>query len=143
MLNNSNPIFLVDDDTFHLEIMKQLLDDEGIQNVKTYESGIQCLNALYLNPDIIFLDHQMDEYTGYETLRKIKRHNPNIFVVIVSAQEDIDTAVSTLKHGAFDYIKKDSNLDKNIKAALIKIREVKTMLRRNKPSLFQRIISAF
>lgn len=130
-------IFVVDDDVFHLEIMKQLLSDEGLDQVTTFTSGVECLKRIHLNPDIIFLDHQMDVYNGFETLRKIKRYNPNIYIVMVSAQEDIDTAVATLKYGAFDYIKKDDQMPTNIKAVINKVDEVKKVLRARKPSILK------
>lgn len=139
MQNNFNSIFLVDDDRFHLEMMKQFLSNEGIENIETFESGVDCLDAIHKNPDIVFVDHQMDVYTGFETLRKIKRYNPNIFVVMVSAQEDIDTAVSALKHGAFDYIRKNDNLELNIKNVIVKIKEVKELLQERKPTLMKKI----
>ena len=136
---NFKSIFVVDDDRFHLEIMKQILSEAGIENIRCFESGVECLNEIHLNPEVIFLDHQMDVYSGFETLRKIKRYNPNIFIVMVSAQEDIDTAVTTLKHGAFDYIKKDHNLDQNIKSVLFKIEDIKELLKARKPSLLKSI----
>jgi len=91
-------------------------------------------------PKIVFLDHQMDVYSGYETLRKIKRHNPNIFVVMISAQEEIQTAVNSLKHGAFDYIQKDEHLEEKVNAVLQKIAEVKELLAARKPSLIKSIL---
>ncbi len=136
---NFKSIFIVDDDRFHLEIMKQLLSDTGVENIMCFESGVDCLNAIHQNPDVIFLDHQMDVYSGFETLRKIKRYNPNVFIVMVSAQEDINTAVATLKHGAFDYIRKDGKLGENIKAVLLKIEEIKDLLKERKPSLLKTI----
>jgi DNA-binding NtrC family response regulator len=139
MQNNFKSVFVVDDDRFHLEIMKQFLSLEGIEYITCFESGVECLNQIHQNPDIIFLDHQMDIYNGYDTLRKIKRFNPNIFVVMVSAQEDIDTAVATLKHGAFDYIRKDDKMEKNIKMILYKIDEIKELLKERKTSIFKSI----
>jgi DNA-binding NtrC family response regulator len=141
MQHNCKSVFVVDDDRFHLEIMKELLAQNGIAQITCFESGVDCLNAIQENPDIIFLDHQMDVYTGFETLRKIKRYNPNQFIVMVSAQEDIDTAVAILKHGAFDYIKKDAKLGENINAVLIKIEEIKELLKKRKPSLLKTIFN--
>jgi DNA-binding NtrC family response regulator len=132
-------IFVVDDDRFHLEIMRQVLSEQGIEEITCLESGVDCLNEIHHNPDVILLDHQMDVYSGFETLRKIKRHNPNIFVVMVSAQEDIDTAVDTLKHGAFDYIQKDERLEENIKSTLSSMEQVRELLRARKPSLLKSI----
>ena len=137
MHHNFKSVFVVDDDQFHLEIMKQILFDEGIENIKCFQSGIDCLEAIHQNPDIVFLDHQMDIYNGYVTLRKIKRYNPNIFVVMVSAQEDIETAVDTLKHGSFDYIKKNENMESNIRNVLVKVEQVRELLRERKTSLLK------
>ncbi len=81
----------------------------------------------------------MDVYTGYETLRKIKRYNPNFFVVMVSAQEDIDSAVETLKHGAFDYIRKNENLELKVKEVLKKITEIREVMNAEKPSFIKSI----
>lgn len=139
MTHNFKKIFIVDDDPFHLEISKQILSEEGLDQTSCFESGVTCLNEIHQNPDIVFLDHQMEEYSGFETLTKIKRHNPNIFVVMVSGQKDIQTAVDSLKHGAFDYIKKDDNLEDNIKSVLHKIEQVREMLKLRKPSLLKSI----
>jgi DNA-binding NtrC family response regulator len=133
-------IFVIDDDRFHLEIMRQLLSEQGIEKVSCLESGVDCLNELHQNPDVVFLDHHMDVYSGFETLRKIKRYNPNIFVVMVSAQEDIDTAVAALKFGAFDYIRKNERLEENIKSTLSGIGQVRDLLKARKPSFFKSIL---
>jgi polysaccharide export outer membrane protein len=58
---------------------------------------------------------------------------------MVSAQEDIDTAVETLKHGAFDYIKKNENLEENVKSVLKKISELSELLNKKKPSFLKSI----
>jgi len=141
MATLSKKVFVVDDDRFHLELMEQLLINQGIQDVVLFENGMDCLMEIHQEPTIIFLDHQMDVYSGYETLRKIKRHNPNIFVVMVSAQEEIQTAVNTLKHGAFDYLQKDMKLADNVVSVLQRIEEVKEILKARKPSIFKSIVS--
>lgn len=140
MQHQFNSVFVVDDDRFHLEIMKQFLSQEGVSKITCFESGINCLNQIHENPDVIFLDHQMDVLTGFETLRKIKRYDPNMFIVMVSAQEDIDTAVGTLKHGAFDYIKKDGRLGENVKNVLRKIEEMREVLRDRKPTVLKTLL---
>jgi DNA-binding NtrC family response regulator len=143
MKTNIKKIFIVDDDIFYLEITKQILCEDFIDDIYSFESGIDCLNDIHQNPDVVFLDYQMDEYSGFETLQKIKRYNSNIFVVMVSAQEEIQNAVETLKHGAFDYIRKDEHLEKNIKGVLIKIIEVKELLKSRKPSFLKSIFKYF
>jgi len=137
----SKKIFVVDDDPFHLELMQQILQSKGVEEIIRYESGIDCLQEIHQNPYIVFLDHQMDVYSGYETLRKIKRHNPNIFVVMVSAQEEIQTAVDTLKFGAFDYLQKDNHLEEKVGIVLQRIEEVKELLKARKPSVLKSILN--
>jgi len=70
-------------------------------------------------------------------LKKIKRFNPNIYVVMVSSQEEIKTVVDTLKHGAFDYIQKNELEEKSVKQVLHKIIEVRDHLKRTKPSFLR------
>ena len=120
-------------------MMTHILEREGFQNIVSFSNGVNCLEQIHLNPEIIFLDYQMDVYTGYETLRKIKRYNPNFFVVMVSAQEDIDSAVETLKHGAFDYIRKNENLELKVKEVLRKITEIREVMNAEKPSFIKSI----
>lgn len=131
-------IFVVDDDPFYLNLFKFQLDKLGYGKVTTYESGVDCLQYLQEKPDVIFLDHNMDIYTGYEVLKKIKRYDPNIYVVMISAQEEIKTAVNALKHGAFDYIQKGDDEIHKIKTVLSKIHDVKDQLERTKPSVFRK-----
>jgi len=55
---------------------------------------------------VIFLDHGMDYLTGLEVLKKIKAYDHNIFVVFLSGQANIMTAVKALKLGAIEFIAK-------------------------------------
>ncbi|WP_234369087.1 response regulator [Brumimicrobium mesophilum] len=128
----NNKIFAVDDDLFHLGAMKQILNSNGDEEIVTFENGVECLLEIHQNPKIVFLDHQMGIYTGFETLKKIKRHNPNIFVVMVSAQEEMQTAIDALKYGAFDYLQKDENLEQKVLEVMQKINEVEQVLKKKK-----------
>lgn len=140
MNKQETKIFVVDDDLFQVEIMKQILKKLDFQDIQTFDSGESCLEQIHQNPNIIFLDHQMDGYTGDETLQKVKRFNPNIFVIMVTGQENIETAVKTLKHGAFDYIQKNDNLQENVIKVIDKVEIVSEMLRENKTSLLKKIL---
>ncbi len=124
--NTSVKIFLVDDDLFSLSMYEQHLRNLGYTNINCFSSGNDCVNALVLQPDIIFLDHDMEGMNGVETLRKIKRFSTNIFVVFVSGQEKIAAAVNSLKYGAFDYIMKghdEKGLMEGVLQKIFKVRE--------------------
>jgi polysaccharide export outer membrane protein len=135
-------IFLVDDDPFCISLYEQHLLNLGYSNVKTFSNGTDCLNSIIQEPDVIFLDHGMDILDGVEILKKVKRFNPNIFVVFVSGQEDVQVAVNALKYGAFDYIVKGLNEEKRIVEVLHKIKEVKALMEENNSGFLKKIFSS-
>jgi DNA-binding NtrC family response regulator len=97
-------IFLVDDDPFFLNICEKYLINLGFSKISKFESSTVFLNNLHQQPDLILLDYSMDSLNGIETLKKIKRFNPDSLVIFISGQENIDIAVNALKYGAFDYL---------------------------------------
>jgi len=130
---NNMRIFLVDDDSFCINIYKQHLYNLGYNNVSSFENGADCLNSLSFNPDVIFLDHGMDSLTGLEVLKKIKIYNRNIFVVFLSGEANLLTAVKALKLGAIKFIAKGFYDLQNIEKILNIIKQV-TMTKRKKLS---------
>ena len=134
-------VFIVDDDQFTLGVYDQHLKNLGIGNVSTFSNGMACIDSLDQNPDIVFLDFNMEEMDGKDVLLKIKRVNPNIFVVMVSGQDEIDNAVDLLKYGAFDYLVKGKDEMEKMRKVIAKIIEFKDELERRRPSLFKRIFS--
>jgi DNA-binding NtrC family response regulator len=104
--------FIVDDDPFCRALYHQHLVNLGFDNNCLFDNGLDCINQLAEQPDIIFLDYDMRPLNGLEVLRRVKRLNPNIHLVIISSQKDIQVAINALKYGAFDYIiKGDKELD--------------------------------
>ena len=130
-------IFLVDDDLFYLNTLEQHIRNLGYENVENFTDGTECLKNIKEKPDVVFLDYKMDVLTGYEVLKKIKRFNPDIYIVMLSAQPAIKPAVDSLKLGAFDYIQKGNSEQKNIKLVLERILEVKELLKRSKSNFFK------
>lgn len=135
--------FIVDDDIFCANMHDQFLTSMGYNDITYYNNGTDCLSNLDRKPDIIFLDHNMEDLTGFEVLKKIKRYNPNIYVVMVSGQENIITAVNALKYGAFDYIIKDNTVCNKMELIINKIIMVKEELKKSKPTLMKRLLHFF
>lgn len=123
-------IFIVDDDPFCRNIYQQYLISLGYQDLKLFEKGNDCLEQLNQQPEVILLDHDMEGISGIEVLKKIKRIDPNIYVVFLSGQEAIINAVNALKYGAFDYIVKGGNEYECIKNVLDKIEAVKAEMKK-------------
>jgi DNA-binding NtrC family response regulator len=134
-------IFLVDDDPFCLNLYQQYLNSIRYDDITCFNNGPDCLNFLIQQPDIIFLDHGMDNLSGLEVLKKIKRFNPDIYVVFLSGQENIATAVSALKYGAFDYIVKGDEQLENIAKVLGKVSEIKELLKVKRPGLIGKLFT--
>ena len=102
-------VFLVDDCSFSVKLCVRCLSKNGFSNIHIFNSGKELLNNLDGKPDIIFLDYQLNDYTGKELLQKIKAFNPFILVVMISSQSSTDINTDLLNSGAFDYIIKDDN----------------------------------
>jgi DNA-binding NtrC family response regulator len=134
-------IFLVDDDQFSRQLMEFAVRAKGYAQVTAFADGQSCLNALTDEPDVIFLDQMMDDVAGTEVLKAIKRFNPDIYVVFVSGQQEIEVAVESLKFGAFDYITKDEKLTDRIDEVLDKIQRVRELLRGKQRTRWSRLMS--
>lgn len=102
-------IFVVEDDQAYTKFIKYVLGLNPDYEIEFFTTGKECINNLHKNPSIVTLDYSLPDMPGQQVLEQIKNHDPNIVVIIVSAQEKIGTAVELLKSGAFDYITKDQD----------------------------------
>lgn len=107
-------IFVVEDDPAYTKFLKYVLSLNPDFEVETFTSGKECLNNLHKNPAVITLDYSLPDMAGEKVLHEIQNYDPNISVIIVSAQEKIGTAVELLKLGAYDYITKDQETKETI-----------------------------
>ena len=120
-LKKDSKVFIVDDDTFCRELYAQYLKNMGFYDIHLFDSGQECVNNLALRPDIVLLDHTMGEMDGLETLKKVKRFNPDIYIVVISGDETKQTPINALKFGAFDYITKGDRDEEMITRVLNKV----------------------
>jgi len=102
-------IFVVEDDQAYTKFIKYVLALNPDYEIEFFTTGKECINNLHKNPSVITLDYSLPDMPGQQVLEQIKSYDPNIVVIIVSAQEKIGTAVELLKSGAFDYITKDQD----------------------------------
>ncbi len=136
-------IYVVDDDQFTAELYEQRISQLGFSKISKIQSGTECLNRLIDEPRIVFLDYQMGEVNGFEVLKKIKRFNPAIYVVIVSGQEDMKVAIDSLKYGAFDYIIKGETALDRLEEVLARISRYEKSLEESNPTLLDKVRSIF
>jgi DNA-binding NtrC family response regulator len=116
-------IFIVEDDRIFSKMLAHHLSLNPDYQIETFETGKAFLERLHENPDMVSLDYNLPGTNGLEVLKKIKRYNSDLPVVIVSGQQDINAAISIFKMGVYDYITKDENTKDRLWNITIKIRE--------------------
>ena len=104
-------LFLVDDDALFLKSLEIEFLQRGDFAIETFATGELCIERLSHKPDVIILDYLLDgvdksAMNGIETLDKIKAFDPDIPVVMLSAQDKIDVAIDCMHHMAYDYVVK-------------------------------------
>lgn len=119
---NHLKIFVVEDDEWYSEFLVYHLTLNPDFEVKKFKTAKSFLAALHEKPDVITLDYSLPDMNGTDVLKKIKDHDADIQVLIISGQEDVDTAVGLLKQGAYDYIVKNEDARNRILSVVNNIR---------------------
>jgi DNA-binding NtrC family response regulator len=119
-INSHYKIFIVEDNELYAQVLKKQLVNDQFQ-VKVFYNGRDCIANLAEKPDIVTLDYTLPDMTGHQVLKEIQQKLPDTHVIVISAQENINTAIELMKSGAYDYIMKApdtreklSNIIKNI-----------------------------
>lgn len=111
-------IFIVEDDPVYQKLLRYITEMNPDHEVKVFSNGKDCIAHLNENPAVVTLDYTLPDISGAEVLKAIKDNNPETNVIVVSSQEDINTAVDLLKVGAYDYITKDDRTRERLQNAI-------------------------
>jgi len=122
--HQSFKVFIVEDDVWYGSMLQHYLGLNPEYEIKRFESPRDFFAALHENPDVVTLDYSLPDCDGAEVLKKIKEHNPDIRVIVISGQEDVATAINLLKNGAFDYIVKDDDTKDRLWNSILHLREI-------------------
>ena len=96
-------VLVVDDELGPRESLRMLL--KPAYQIQTAENGRTALDLLRrFQPDIVIMDIKMPEMDGLELLRHVKRADPSIEVVMITAYASLETVRHALTHGAFEYL---------------------------------------
>ncbi len=107
-------ILVVDDEQDIRFSLRGILEDEG-HEVDEAESGEEALKYLASQrPDLVLLDIWLTGIDGLEVLEAVGTRHPGLPVIMISGHGNIETAVSAIKKGAFDFIEKPLSLEKVI-----------------------------
>ncbi|MCF8104610.1 MAG: sigma-54 dependent transcriptional regulator [Desulfohalobiaceae bacterium] len=104
-------ILLVDDDAGHRAMLRTVLNASGYR-IQEADDGSTAIDMVRREPfDLILLDLRMLKVSGLEALTAIKEYNPAIPIIVMTAYASVETAVETLKSGAYDYLTKPLDMD--------------------------------
>ena len=104
-------ILIIDDEKNYLLVLQTLLEDEGytVTALSDPETALAFLQESEV--DVVVTDMKMPRITGLDVLERVKKQWPYIPVLIMNAFGTIESAVETMKYGAFDYITKPFSND--------------------------------
>jgi two-component system nitrogen regulation response regulator NtrX len=110
----SKTILIVDDELSILTSLGGALEDEGYE-VMTATHGREALQMIEEDvPDLVLLDIWLPEMDGIETLERIRAMHSGLQVIMITGHGTIETAVTSTKLGAFDFIEKPLSLEKTL-----------------------------
>ncbi len=124
--NQNVLLFIVDDDLLYLRALEIEFLEQANFTIMAFANGERCIAALDEDPDIIILDYKLDGIeknvmNGIEVLDKINAYDPNIPVIMLSAQDKIEIAVDCMHHHAYDYVVKSET-------AFLRLRKIITAI---------------
>jgi DNA-binding NtrC family response regulator len=131
-------IYVVEDNKIYNKIVCEFLKKQNYHNVKSFESGKECIKSVASGekPDIVIQDYYLEDTNGIEVLQAVKKQSKSSEFIFLTANENMEIAVNSIKYGAFDYIVKDN--DVALKKVEDKIRKItKTILLKKKNRMIQ------
>jgi DNA-binding NtrC family response regulator len=111
-------VLVVDDDKVLQQSVRQALEYHHF-TVEVADNGKEAVSAVYRDKyDLVVMDVNMPEMDGIQALTEIKKHDPTIIVLILTAFSNVTDAVKAVKEGAYNYLEKPISGDNLV--ALIK-----------------------
>lgn len=106
-------ILIVDDEKDYLELLSDVLTDEGYLNILKLSNPFQVSEVIQkAKIDLILLDIYMPGMNGLEVLENISHQNPDIPVIMVTAVDEVDLALKAIKLGAYEFLIKPVDTDR-------------------------------
>lgn len=124
---NSTRIFILEDEIWYGSMLQHYIELNPDFETRRFENAGDLLDNLHLKPDVVTVDFSLPDMTGGEVLKKIKQQLPDTAVIIISGQEDVRTAISLIKDGAYEYIVKDEDTQERLWNTLMRIAQVSSL----------------
>lgn len=107
-------ILIIEDEAAIRRVLTKILSEENdTYQVEEAEDGVAGLEKIKNNDyDLVLCDIKMPKMDGVEVLEAVKKIKPEIPMVMISGHGDMETAINTMRLGAFDYISKPPDLNR-------------------------------
>src|SRR6186713_755794 len=115
----ASDILIIDDEADIRELVAGILQDEGYETRTARDSDSALSSIASRRPNLLFLDIwlQGSKLDGLQLLDSVKGEHPDLPVVMISGHGNIETAVSAIKRGAYDFIEKPFKADRLVLVA--------------------------
>ena len=111
MREQMSTILVIDDEQSMLEVLSEMLSREGYDVTTTSSSEEAVELAQRRRIDLVISDLKMEPVDGIELLRRLKRVDPEIVVIVMTAYASYETAVEAMREGALEYVMKPFKRD--------------------------------
>ncbi len=143
-LQPSLPILIVDDEAAIVNSLIRTLKNAGYDNVKGETDPRKVVSLVEeLQPSVVLLDLIMPNISGEELIHILRKDFPHIPIIVFTGNQEVDTAVNSMKLGVFDYYVKNVEREK-LCAGISKAIEISELRRENaklRDTLFSRNLS--
>lgn len=122
---NKGHILVVDDERDFVELIKSRLESYSYTVTGAYDGEEAITKAEEIKPDLVLLDIMLPKMDGLGVLKALMEHNPELYVVMLTAHASLNSAVEALRYGAHDYLIKpleEGRLETVVKRCLEKVR---------------------
>jgi len=104
-------VLVVDDDADLRSLLSDLLSEEKY-GVRTAQTGAEALASVAKDlPDLVMMDVQLPDQDGIGVLRQLKREQPELEVIVMTAFGGSSTAIKAMEQGAYDYVTKPFEIE--------------------------------
>jgi DNA-binding NarL/FixJ family response regulator len=121
-------IFIVEDNPMYAKTLESSIRASFplVSEIKTFPVGETCLMELHRNPEVIVIDYYLDSKyddaeTGLEIIRQIRAEKPNVNIIVLSSQSEIDIVIEAVAKYNCSYVKKDEDSFSKVELLIGKI----------------------
>ena len=140
-------VTIIDDDPMQTQLLTDYLQSMNIKKIESFFSGEDFFKVLKKGEErLVLLDYDFgtkSTMNGMKVLQEIRKRDPNIPVIMLSAQDNMDIAIETIRQGALDYFNKSNKSSfANIISSILKINQLIKLKQTQKENMLTGIMIA-